>query len=123
MSAEPKAIQPRFAIKLLHNAVASSIGTPAGATPALVDRPYAWPLRLPADVYVPEPASRAVAAAVAEASSAAPSHASSVPPLTRVPAPFEPFCARVLVNTRMTAPEWEQDVRHVELDITGSGLR
>ena len=31
-----------------------------------------------------------------------------------------PHCATVVANTRLTADEWEQNVRHIELDIEGS---
>jgi sulfite reductase alpha subunit-like flavoprotein len=32
------------------------------------------------------------------------------------------FFARLLDNRRITADDWEQDVRHVALDTTGSGI-
>jgi len=31
--------------------------------------------------------------------------------------------AKVLENRRLTAADWEQDVRHLALDISGTGLR
>ncbi|MEW5297446.1 MAG: hypothetical protein WDW36_000654 [Sanguina aurantia] len=37
--------------------------------------------------------------------------------------PWEPFLAPVRCNTRLTAPAHFQDVRHVELDLAGSGIR
>lgn len=36
--------------------------------------------------------------------------------------PPPPFGARVMCNARLTSPEWTQDVRHIELDISESGI-
>ena len=31
-----------------------------------------------------------------------------------------PHVAKLLTNRRLTAPDWEQDVRHLELDVSGA---
>lgn len=36
--------------------------------------------------------------------------------------PWRPFMAPMVVNTRITAPSHFQDTRHIEFDLTGSGL-
>ena len=61
--------------------------------------PFAWPLPcgLPAGLYPP----------LGGLSACTPSENPS------------PFLARVVENRRLTAPGWTQDVRHIELDITG----
>jgi sulfite reductase (NADPH) flavoprotein alpha-component len=43
-------------------------------------------------------------------------------PLPQVPSRDRPFAARVLANERLTAPSSHKDVRHLELDLSGSGL-
>eukprot|EP01087_Luapelamoeba_hula_P024279 TRINITY_DN9182_c0_g1_i1.p1 TRINITY_DN9182_c0_g1~~TRINITY_DN9182_c0_g1_i1.p1 ORF type:complete len:559 (+),score=51.99 TRINITY_DN9182_c0_g1_i1:149-1825(+) len=35
---------------------------------------------------------------------------------------MHPYPAKMKVNTRITAPDWEQDVRHIVLDLQGSSL-
>ena len=80
----------------------AATNAPAG----VVLPPYAWPLPfgVPAGVYPPHcccatPAIPQTLGAPAEAT--------------------RPYLARVLENRRLTAPTWTQDVRHIELDISG----
>ncbi len=37
--------------------------------------------------------------------------------------PQHPFYARMIENTRLTSPDWEQDVRHIVLDISDSTIQ
>lgn len=45
-----------------------------------------------------------------------------VAPAAPVPSRKQPFAAEVLVNQRITAPGATKDVRHLELDLQGSGI-